>query len=607
MAVGDGQLWLFGRLADNRERAALTFADSLETLEIGGTDGQHVTLLGLVAPDLVRGHARLVVGHVAQFEAATAATVVDQLREGIGNATGTDVMDEGDGVLVAQLPAAVDDLLAAAFHFRVLALYRGEIQIGRAGTGRDRGGGAAAQADQHGRAAEHDQLGANGDLGLLHVIFTDVAHAASEHDRLVITTHLVAARRVDRLLEGTEVTGQRRAAELVVERGAAQRAFNHDVQRRDDAFRLAVGLFPRLLEAGDVQVGDGETGQTGLWLGAAAGGALVANLAAGAGGSTGEWRDGRRVVVGFHLHQDVHRLLHRAVLAGFRIGEETPCGVADDDRRVVLVSGQHVLAVHLVGVLDHAEQRLVLALAVDVPAGVEDLVAAVLGVGLREHHQFDVVRVALEALEGTDQIIDLVFGQGQAQVGVGLFQRGATATEDVHGSQRLGLGMAEQVGGCFETIEHHLCHAIVKRCGNQLCIAIGKLALHVIGDAPLQPLDLLQPAVVGDIAGLARPRRNGAEARHHEEQPPGRFLHRHTGAVLQQAGQYVLLIRAERAGNLGEMGELGIQPADGGDLIGQLCQELAMTEGGKSGSAAQDQHRRNSLGGGSSRGAYSSP
>src|SRR5690606_12558005 len=146
-------------------------------------------------------------------------------------------------------------------------------------------------------------------------------------DRLVITTHLVAARRVDRLLEGTEVTGQRRAAEFVVERGAAQRAFDHDVQRRDDAFRLAIGLFPRLLEAGDVQVGDGETGQAGLWLGATAGGALVANLAAGAGGSTREWRDRSRVVVGFHLHQDVHRLLHRAVLAGFRVGEETPCDV----------------------------------------------------------------------------------------------------------------------------------------------------------------------------------------------------------------------------------------------------------------------------------------
>jgi hypothetical protein len=43
--------------------------------------------------------------------------------------------------------------------------------------------------------------------------------------------------------------------------------------------------------------------------------------------------------------------------------------------------------------------RLFPGLAVDVPTGVEDLVAAVLGVGLGEHHQFDVVRVALQAVK----------------------------------------------------------------------------------------------------------------------------------------------------------------------------------------------------------------
>jgi hypothetical protein len=43
---------------------------------------------------------------------------------------------------------------------------------------------------------------------------------------------------------------------------------------------------------------------------------------------------------------------------------------------------------------DHAEQRLVLGFAVDHPGGVENLVAAMFGIGLGEHHQFDVGRVA---------------------------------------------------------------------------------------------------------------------------------------------------------------------------------------------------------------------
>ena len=51
-------------------------------------------------------------------------------------------------------------------------------------------------------------------------------------------------------------------------------------------------------------------------------------------------------------------------------------------------------------VADHREQRLRLRDAVDDELGVEDLVAAVLGVRLREHHQLDIGRIAPEALEG---------------------------------------------------------------------------------------------------------------------------------------------------------------------------------------------------------------
>src|SRR5690606_6814964 len=153
-------------------------------------------------------------------------------------------------------------------------------------------------------------------------------------------------------------------------------------QRRDDALGLAIGLFPGLLEVGDVQVGNGKAGQASLGLGATAGSPFVANLTARAGSGTGEWSDGGRVVVGFHLHQDVHRLLVRSIFAGRCIRIEAPGLVADDDRSVVLVGREHAFGVHLIGVLDHAEQGLVLAFAVDVPAGIEDLVPAMLGVGL---------------------------------------------------------------------------------------------------------------------------------------------------------------------------------------------------------------------------------
>ena len=65
------------------------------------------------------------------------------------------------------------------------------------------------------------------------------------------------------------------------------------------------------------------------------------------------------------------------------------------------------------------------ALAVDDPVRIEDLVAAMLGVRLREHHQLDVGRIAAEALEARCEVVDLVFGQRETKSRVRLDERGA--------------------------------------------------------------------------------------------------------------------------------------------------------------------------------------
>ena len=61
-------------------------------------------------------------------------------------------------------------------------------------------------------------------------------------------------------------------------------------------------------------------------------------------------------------------------------------------------------------------------MAVDVPAGVEHLVPAVFGIGLREHHQFRIGRVALELVVAVDQVIDFIRCQRQAQTLIGGIQ-----------------------------------------------------------------------------------------------------------------------------------------------------------------------------------------
>ena len=160
----------FGGLADDGERAALAFAELLERVDAVGGHGEDVAFLGLVAPDLERGHAGLGVGNLAEVETAAAAAVIDEFGQGVGDAAGADVVDERDGVFVAQRPAAVDDFLAAALHLRVVALHAGEIEILLAVAAGHRAGRAAAEADEHGGAAEDDEFVAGADFALLDMV-----------------------------------------------------------------------------------------------------------------------------------------------------------------------------------------------------------------------------------------------------------------------------------------------------------------------------------------------------------------------------------------------------------------------------------------------------
>jgi hypothetical protein len=61
-----------------------------------------------------------------------------------------------------------------------------------------------------------------------------------------------------------------------------------------------------------------------------------------------------------------------------------------------------------------ANMRLRHLRAVDAKLGVEDLVAAVLGIRLREHHQLHVGRIPAELAEGRDQVIDFLARQRQS-------------------------------------------------------------------------------------------------------------------------------------------------------------------------------------------------
>ena len=100
--------------------------------------------------------------------------------------TGTDVVDRDDRIALAERPAAVDDLLGAPLDLGVTALDGSEIELRARAAAPERGGGAAPQADQHRRAAEHDELRAGRHRGLVDMHAPDASQSPGEHDRLVV-------------------------------------------------------------------------------------------------------------------------------------------------------------------------------------------------------------------------------------------------------------------------------------------------------------------------------------------------------------------------------------------------------------------------------------
>ena len=231
------------------------------------------------------------------------------------------------------------------------------------------------------------------------------------------------------------------------------------------------------------------------------------------------------MVVGLDLCQDVGEVLAKPPFAR-RVRIEGIDHRTFDHRRIVGIGNHGARGVGLVGLADHAEQGLVAWAGVDHPVGIEDLVSAMLGVGLGEHHQFDVGRVASAGRKVLGQIVDFVVRQGEAERGVGSGQCNAPTCGQVDGFERLRRIVMEQGGGVFERIEHRLGHAVVQQRGDGATppgVEAGTRN-EMVGNPALDSDDLLETTLMDDVGGLGRPRRDRSESRRHQQQGPGRRL-----------------------------------------------------------------------------------
>ncbi len=219
---------------------------------------------------------------------------------------------------------------------------------------------------------------------------------------------------------------------------------------------------------------------------------------------------------------------------------------------------------------DHAEQRGRLVRTVDRPAGVEDLVPAVFRVRLREHHELDIGRIALHRAVRIEQVVDLVGRQRQAECAIRVVERATPLRADRHAAHRLARQVAEQQRRIGIDREHAFGHAIVQQRSQSLPGAgieragteQSALAFHEKPRAAFNAQHRLEPAVVRDVGGLAGPRRDRAEARHHQPGCCGLRRRGERRAVLQQSVEPCALARVERALQVHEVHMLAVHRAD---------------------------------------------
>ncbi len=101
LPVAHDQLTIVGDLADHGVRATFALRDRAEALQTARRQGEHVALLRLIAPDLKRRHAGFGVGNRPQRDAGAAMAMSHCLGHRIGEATGTDIVNQLDRIVLA--------------------------------------------------------------------------------------------------------------------------------------------------------------------------------------------------------------------------------------------------------------------------------------------------------------------------------------------------------------------------------------------------------------------------------------------------------------------------------------------------------------------------
>ena len=398
-----------GRLAHYVEGGALAVGYLTDAVNIFFVDDDTHALLTLVTYDFLGREGG--VAHRELVHVDDTTRLLHKFREGVEVTAGTVVVDGDDGVLVG-FRHGTYHVRYTFLHFGVGPLYG--IQLDGIGilSRLDRRNGAATHTDAVVVATHHhDLLAGNGGTfqGVAHVGET---HTAGQHDYLV-EGELLA---VLGMLEGEQRAADEGLSEFVTEVRGTVRCLNQNLLGRlvEPGAGSHGPLFPfaALFGAG---IGRHVYGSTGNRQAGTATAQTVANLTTRTGSGTVEGLDRGGEVVRLGLERDdglyvfdfkkVGLLrIHRGKLLDHRAGIES---------HIVLVGRYQAVGVVLRCLLDELEERALFLLSVDDKHAVEDFVAAVLRVYLRETEHLAVGELAADFTAQLVEVVDFVGAQGQ--------------------------------------------------------------------------------------------------------------------------------------------------------------------------------------------------
>ena len=260
----------------------------------------------------------------------------------------------------------------------------------------------------------------------------------------------------------------------------------------------------------------------GLGLGAAAGRALVADLAARAGRRARERRDRGRVVVRLDLHQDVDRLVvtartrrrpDRREAAPARASLRSPrrCRCRRTARRADCVAC-------VLRIMSNSD------LSLRSPSTIQ----SALKILCRQCSQFACANIISSTSVGSRpssrkacvEVVDLVVRQREAQLGVGALERRtaarpAAAPSPAVAARRARTAPRPRRASCSTLSVMRSCSSGADRRRTPPATAAGPPAAKYAMPRSMRRT-AREPADVRDVGGLARPRRDRAEARHHQ-------------------------------------------------------------------------------------------